>query len=109
MANAAAQQEAAKLMSGPQLLTLMATGAGRQVRAQFAAGVNLQKAEFHSQGKPVSFTAGYEIASDGAVLVRPDGHLAARWTGSAPDPAGALRGVAARVLGAPDTPTPPPA
>ncbi|MFE2183566.1 FAD-dependent monooxygenase [Streptomyces sp. NPDC059455] len=204
MANAAAQQQAAKMMSDPALLDLMASEAGAEVRAQFAAGVEVQKAEFHSQGQqfgyvydsdalipdgtvaptskvaeyrataapgarlphlrlvdtsgnrpstvelsgtgwlvlagpagrswidaaaqvtafgflgavvigaaviggepgerayaeavPGSFSALYGIENEGAVLVRPDGHVAARWSSGVPDAAGALRAVAEKVL-----------
>jgi hypothetical protein len=35
------------MMSNPELLELMATDAGKEMREQFAAGVSVQKAEFH--------------------------------------------------------------
>ena len=41
----------------------------------------------------------YEIGDEGAVLVRPDGHVAWRSPGASGDPAGALRAVMEGVLG----------
>ncbi|NMO03562.1 NAD(P)-binding protein [Gordonia sp. TBRC 11910] len=67
MANAAAQQEAAKLMSDPQVLAMMAAESGGEMRAQFAAGVDLQKPEFHSQGQQFGYVYRSEaIVPDGA-------------------------------------------
>jgi hypothetical protein len=201
MENARQQQEAAALMSSPEVLALMASAAGEELRAQFAAGVQLQKPEFHSQGQqfgylyrsaaivsdgtiapestiseyrptaspgarlphlrlitpdgrrvstlevagdrwtllvagpagawpaaapavtrgqrgfralqvitvgdnadlreaePGAFLATYEVDKGGAVLVRPDGHVAARWPSAPADPAAALADVAGAVLG----------
>jgi putative polyketide hydroxylase len=193
--------EAAALMSSPEVLALMTSEAGEELRAQFAAGVQLQKPEFHSQGQqfgyvyrsaaivsdgttapastiadyhataspgarlphlrlvdadgarvstielagerwtllvaspatpgadpawepaadakhglsdlrvvpvgagtgwpeavPGAFRAACELDEGGAVLVRPDGHVAARWRSLPPDPAAELARVADQVL-----------
>ena len=48
----------------------------------------------------------YEVAQDGAVLVRPDGHVAWRSRSACADPAGALRAVMNGVLGLSSHPAP---
>jgi putative polyketide hydroxylase len=197
MENARQQQEAAALMSSPEVLALLASDAGEELRAQFNAGVQLQKPEFHSQGQqfgyvyssaaivsdgttapastiadyyataspgarlphlrlldgdgakvstidlagdrwtllvagpaaawqpvndakhnlsglqvvavgagtdwpeatPGAFRAAYELDEGGAALIRPDGHVAARWRSLPRDPAAELARVAGQVLG----------
>jgi 2-polyprenyl-6-methoxyphenol hydroxylase-like FAD-dependent oxidoreductase len=196
MENAQQQQEAAALMSSPGVLALLASDEGEELRSQFAAGVQLQKPEFHSQGQqfgyvyssaaivgdgttvpvstiadyyataspgarlphlrlldgegarvstveiagerwtllvagpasawetdngkhmlsdlnivavgagagwseatPGAFRTAYELGEGGAVLVRPDGHVAARWRSLPHDPAAELARVAGQVLG----------
>jgi hypothetical protein len=197
MENARKQMEAAALMSSPEVLALMASAAGEELRAQFAAGVRMQQPEFHSQGQqfgyvyrsaavvgdgttaptstiadyyataspgarlphlrlagadgskpstievagerwtllvagpalawepaidakhglsdlrvvavgagtdwaevtPGAFRAAYELGEGGAALIRPDGHVAARWRSLPRDPAAELTRVADQVLG----------
>lgn len=68
MENARQQQEAAALMSSPDVLGLMASEAGAELRAQFAAGVQLQKPEFHSQGQQFGYVyASAAVVGDGTV------------------------------------------
>lgn len=55
MENAKNQQEAAAMMSDPGFLALLASPEGEQVRAGFAAGVQLQREEFHSAGQQFGF------------------------------------------------------
>jgi 2-polyprenyl-6-methoxyphenol hydroxylase-like FAD-dependent oxidoreductase len=197
MINAARQQEAFALMADPEALALLASDAGRAARERFAAGVQLMKPEFLSQGQqfgyvyqsaaivsdgttapestigeyrataspgarlphvrlvasdgsrpstlevaaerwtllvagaaapwlaadtaqsrfgslwvvavgadedlreaePGAFQAACELEPGGAVLVRPDGHVAARWRSLPADPAAELARVADAVLG----------
>lgn len=51
------------------------------------------------QDEAVGFADAYGIGESGAVLVRPDGHVAFRSPGAVPDPAGVLSQVADLVLG----------
>jgi putative polyketide hydroxylase len=66
MENARKQMEAAALMSSPEVLSLPASAAGDELRAQFAAGVQLQKPEFHSQGQQFGYVyRSAAVVSDG--------------------------------------------
>jgi hypothetical protein len=70
--------------------------------ALFTIGEDLALAD----GAPRSWCELYGVDEDGAVLVRPDGHVAWRARTSTPDAAGALRAACASAVGRAPVPRP---
>jgi hypothetical protein len=78
-------------------------------RAQAATGVSVDAVTIGPGGDHAdpdgAWAAAYEV-DDGAVLVRPDGHVAWRTGSAPPDPGAALEWALARVLGRAAAPSP---
>ena len=68
--------------------------------AEAAHGLKLQAFRFGAElgGGASDFLARTGVASDGALLIRPDGFIAARWKRAASDPASVLQNALARAL-----------